>query len=47
MRFMVSNVDLLPAGRHGIAIDYCPKCKGLWPNWGEINKIIEQEGERQ
>jgi Zn-finger nucleic acid-binding protein len=40
MRCMVGNVDLLLAERHGIAIDYRPKCRSLWLNRGELDKII-------
>ena len=28
--------------RHGIEIDYCPKCRGVWLDRGELDKIIER-----
>lgn len=28
--------------RQGIEIDYCPKCRGVWLNRGELDKIIER-----
>jgi uncharacterized protein len=28
--------------RHGIEIDYCPSCRGVWLDRGELDKIIEQ-----
>jgi uncharacterized protein len=38
-----NNVDLLLADRHGVEIDYCPNCRGVWLDRGEIDKIIERE----
>jgi Zn-finger nucleic acid-binding protein len=28
--------------RSGIEIDYCPKCRGVWLDRGELDKIIER-----
>jgi hypothetical protein len=28
--------------RKGIEIDYCPKCRGVWLDKGELDKIIER-----
>ena len=28
--------------RSGVEIDYCPKCRGVWLDRGEIDKIIER-----
>lgn len=41
--------------RNGVEIDYCPKCRGVWLDRGELDKIIErsnayfgsQEGSQQ
>ncbi|HEY7733900.1 MAG TPA: zf-TFIIB domain-containing protein [Nitrososphaera sp.] len=27
--------------RHGVHIDYCPVCKGVWLDRGEIDKIVQ------
>jgi Zn-finger nucleic acid-binding protein len=32
------------AERHGIEIDYCPRCRGVWLNRGELDKIIARAG---
>ncbi|KAA8992598.1 hypothetical protein FJU31_18815 [Stenotrophomonas cyclobalanopsidis] len=32
------------AERHGIEIDYCPDCRGVWLDRGELDKIIERAG---
>lgn len=28
--------------RHGIEIDYCPSCRGVWLDRGELDKIIDK-----
>jgi Zn-finger nucleic acid-binding protein len=30
------------AERQGIEIDYCPDCRGVWLDRGELDKIIER-----
>ena len=27
--------------RHGVHLDYCPVCKGVWLDRGEIDKIVQ------
>lgn len=36
------NVGLVMAERQGIEIDYCPACRGVWLDRGELDKIIER-----
>lgn len=36
------QVALVMAERHGIEIDYCPQCRGVWLDRGELDKIIER-----
>ncbi|MCW1360074.1 zf-TFIIB domain-containing protein [Campylobacter sp. US33a] len=38
----VCNVDLMMSDRNGVEIDYCPKCRGVWLDRGELDKIIER-----
>ncbi len=38
------NVPLVMAERSGIEIDYCPQCRGVWLDRGELDKIIERAG---
>lgn len=33
---------LVMADRQGVEIDYCPKCRGVWLDRGELDKIIER-----
>jgi Zn-finger nucleic acid-binding protein len=30
--------------RQGIEIDYCPQCRGIWLDRGELDKLIERSG---
>jgi len=34
--------DLVMTERQGVEIDYCPKCRGVWLDRGELDKIIER-----
>lgn len=36
------EVNLVMADRSGIEIDYCPECRGVWLDRGELDKIIER-----
>lgn len=36
------NVKLVMSDRQGIEIDYCPNCRGVWLDRGELDKIIER-----
>ena len=36
------QVDLHMTERQGVEIDYCPKCRGVWLDRGELDKIIER-----
>lgn len=42
MKCPVCNVDLIMADRQGVEIDYCPQCRGIWLDRGELDKIIER-----
>lgn len=34
--------DLMMTERQGIEIDYCPMCRGIWLDRGELDKIVER-----
>ena len=42
MKCPICNVDLVMTDRSGIEIDYCPQCRGVWLDRGELDKIIER-----
>lgn len=39
------NTKLVITERKGIEIDYCPDCRGVWLDRGELDKIIEKSNE--
>lgn len=41
------RIDLVMSERQGIEIDYCPKCRGVWLDRGELDKIIERSVKEQ
>lgn len=41
------NVELALSEKQGIEIDYCPKCRGIWLDRGELDKIIERSSENE
>lgn len=40
------TADLLMAERQGVEIDYCPQCRGVWLDRGELDKILERADEQ-
>ena len=38
----VCRVNLVMTERQNVEIDYCPQCRGVWLDRGEIDKIIER-----
>jgi hypothetical protein len=43
MKCPVDDTTLAMSDRHGIEIDYCPSCRGVWLDRGELEKVIERE----
>lgn len=46
MNCPVCNVALVMSERQGVEIDYCPQCRGVWLDRGELDKIIEKSGQQ-
>lgn len=42
MKCPVDNTTLTIAERQGVEIDYCPSCRGVWLDRGELDKLIER-----
>ena len=38
----IDGTQLVMSERQGIEIDYCPSCRGVWLDRGELDKIIER-----
>ncbi len=41
------RVDLVMSERQGVEIDYCPRCRGVWLDRGELDKIIERNAAQE
>lgn len=42
MQCPVDGTTLKMAERQGVEIDYCPQCRGVWLDRGELDKIIDR-----
>jgi len=42
MNCPICNVALIMSEKQGVEIDYCPTCRGVWLDRGELDKIIER-----
>ncbi len=38
----ICKVPLAMSDRQGVEIDYCPQCRGVWLDRGELDKLIER-----
>ena len=44
MQCPTDATTLVMSERSGIEIDYCPQCRGVWLDRGELDKIVERSG---
>ncbi len=42
MKCPVDGTDLVMSDRQNVEIDYCPQCRGVWLDRGELDKIIQR-----
>jgi Zn-finger nucleic acid-binding protein len=42
MKCPVDHTTLIMTQRNGVEIDYCPSCRGVWLDRGELDKIIDR-----
>lgn len=42
MKCPIDGTQLVMTDRSGVEIDYCPECRGVWLDRGELDKIIER-----
>ncbi|HEX2048365.1 MAG TPA: zf-TFIIB domain-containing protein [Acidimicrobiales bacterium] len=42
MNCPVDNETLQMTERSGVEVDYCPRCRGVWLDRGELDKILER-----
>lgn len=43
MNCPVDGTTLAMTDRQGVEIDYCPQCRGVWLDRGELDKLIERD----
>ncbi|MDK9717087.1 MAG: zf-TFIIB domain-containing protein [Trichlorobacter sp.] len=41
------ETNLVMSERQGIEIDYCPSCRGVWLDRGELDKIVERSAQQE
>ena len=41
------DTTLLMSEKQGVEIDYCPNCRGVWLDRGELDKLIQLSGTRE
>ena len=42
MKCPTDQATLVMSERSGVEIDYCPECRGVWLDRGELDKIIDR-----
>ena len=42
MKCPIDSTDLTISDRQGVEIDFCPQCRGVWLDRGELDKIMER-----
>ncbi len=42
MKCPVDQAELVMSERQGVEIDYCPTCRGIWLDRGELDKILDR-----
>jgi len=47
MKCPTDDTQLVIAERQGIEIDFCPTCRGVWLDRGELDKILERTAQAQ
>jgi uncharacterized protein len=42
MKCPTDSATLVMSERNGVEIDYCPECRGVWLDRGELDKIVDR-----
>jgi Zn-finger nucleic acid-binding protein len=43
MKCPVDGTTLLLTERQGVELDYCPDCRGVWLDRGELDKLVRRD----
>ena len=47
MKCPVDQGELVMSERQGVEIDYCPQCRGVWLDRGELDKIMDRAAQME
>jgi uncharacterized protein len=47
MKCPIDGAELRLSDRQGIEIDYCPQCRGIWLDRGELDKLLDRNAQAQ
>lgn len=47
MNCPIDGSELRISDRQGIEIDYCPQCRGIWLDRGELDKLLDRNAQAQ
>ena len=47
MKCPVDQAELVMSERQGVEIDYCPQCRGVWLDRGELDKILDRAAQTE
>ena len=47
MKCPIDGSELRISDRQGIEIDYCPQCRGIWLDRGELDKLLDRNAQAQ
>lgn len=47
MQCPIDQTALVMSERSGVEIDYCPTCRGVWLDRGELDKILDRAANEQ
>jgi Zn-finger nucleic acid-binding protein len=47
MKCPIDDTQLAITERQGVEIDYCPQCRGVWLDRGELDKVIDKSAAYQ
>lgn len=47
MKCPIDNAELVMSERQGVEIDYCPQCRGVWLDRGELDKIMDKAAQME
>ena len=45
MQCPVCDERMREVEKHGVTVDLCPSCKGVWLDRGELEKLVQSDGD--